>query len=131
MSIRQAQLRTIQAGKVLYDARSTAVSRGYVETTYCDEKRTGASNTMGMYRKCSYSRIVSVCRGEFVNSNIESTPLSRHESYHTEQIDNDDIDMWARRLVCNLERIVDAIRPESEFLYPVHHSCLFIHCVNE
>lgn len=54
---------------------STAVSRGHVETH--NEKRTGANNTMGMYRKCSYSRIVSVCRAEFVNSNIEGTPLLR------------------------------------------------------
>ena len=39
--------------------------------------------------------------------------------------------MWTRRLVCDLKRIVNHIRPESEFLYSVHHSCLVIHCVNE
>jgi len=39
--------------------------------------------------------------------------------------------MWARRLVHDLKQIVDYIRPESEFLYPVRHPCLVIHCVNE
>jgi DNA-directed RNA polymerase subunit N (RpoN/RPB10) len=118
-TIRWTPLRTIQAGKVLYDAWHTCQRR--IRQKSHNEERTGAINTMGMYRKCSYSRIVSVCRAGFV----KRAPL-RHKTYHTKRIDDDGINMWARRLVCDLEWIMDHVWPESEVLYPIHHTCLIV-----
>jgi len=68
---------------------------------------------------------------QILSLNIERMPLSGCRTYHTERIDNDGIKSWAYHLVRDLKRIMDYIRPESEFLYLVCHPCLVIHCVNE
>ncbi|KAI9511622.1 hypothetical protein F5148DRAFT_1169234 [Russula earlei] len=93
-----AMLRTVQTRKALMKLVRSAQGRQISRIV----GSTGANKTMGMYRKCSYSRIVSVCRTS------ESTAI---------------VSMCggACSLICDFERIVNHVRPESEFLYPIHH----------
>ncbi|SRR6266403_1203365 len=91
-------------------------------------ERTGANNTMGMYRKCSYSRIVSVCCAESMSVNVERNLL---KTYDAKRINDDGIDMRTCRLVCNLERIMDDMWPKSQLLYSIHHSRAVVDRVNK
>jgi len=59
---------------------------------------------MGIYRRCSYSRMVSVCHAVSMNVNIEKTLL---KTYHAQRINDDSTDVRAC-LVCNLKPVINS-----------------------
>jgi hypothetical protein len=89
-------------------------------------RRTGANNTIGMYRRCSYSRIVSVCR-----SVRRFIPEMKTKTYHAERVDDDGVDMWACRLVRDLQGVMYDIWAEAELLYAVYDARVVEKRVNE